>query len=498
MKDQKTMKKLLFTISIVGMCMALMGCESFLGGDTNTDPTRVSEDKVGPAELLPTAIFYTSQAHFNIAYTSAQYSQQLASYFTAGADAHEESPMASGWVNVYLNALNNLDQLEEKAIENDSPHYLGITKTLQALNLGLATSTWEAVPFDEAFQENNFTPAYDSQEKIYGTINQLLDDAITELQKEDNYISPPGQDDLLYDGDINKWIKTAYALKARFAIHETNKGAVAAAQEALSALGNAFEANDDDVQIVYTSKNLNPWHTTVALSRQTGNFTVLFSEQLINAMNGERYNVFDPRLPVIADNGDDENYYGGRNGSGGESSINSEGGNADLGLESWYSSEMSPILMITYAEMKFIEAEAAFLRDNGGDAFATGGSPQAYQAYLDGIEAHMNKLGVSQEDQEDYLTDPNVAVGALSLNMELIMNEKNKALLLNPEVWNDLRRYDYDEAIFRDLQLPDGHLLDGEWIQRGVYPSSEFSRNETEVRKVEKEPEAKMWIFQES
>jgi len=77
------------------------------------------------------------------------------------------------------------------------------------------------------------------------------------------------------------------------------------------------------------------------------------------------------------------------------------------------------------------------------------------------------------------------------------MKEKYKALFLNPETFNDLRRYFFDETIFRDLDLPDNHnpRLNGEWIQRAVYPSSEFSRNEEEVRKVVKDIDTEMWFY---
>lgn len=481
-----------FAISLISL-----GCDNFLGGDTNIDPTRVSSDEVSPQELLPTALYYTSQAHFNIAFTSGQYSQQIATYFEEGTDSQQESSMNSAWVNIYLNALNNLEQMEKRAEEDGYSHYLGITKVLQAINLQLVTSTWEAGPFEAAYEEGDYSPSYDTQEQLYNTIDQLLTDAITELEKNDDSMLLPGQDDLIYGGDISKWLKTAYTLKARIALHHSNKSSFSP-QDVLDALNNAYTENDDDLLLTYNSKNLNPWHTSVALANQTGNNSVLFSEQLVNAMNGERYGVMDPRLPLIADNGDTTVYFGGLNGTPGLSSISPDGGNADFGVDSWYSSASSPIMMLTYAEAKFIEAEAAFLRDNGGDELATGGSADAYTAYMEGIEAHMDRIGVSTTEKEAYLTDPAVAVGQANLTMELIMNEKNKALLLNPEAWNDLRRYDYSDQIFRDLTLPENHLLNGEWIQRAVYPSSEFSRNENEVRKVEKGPTEKMWIFQES
>ena len=152
---------------------------------------------------------------------------------------------------------------------------------------------------------------------------------------------------------------------------------------------------------------------------------------------------------------------------------------------------------MTYAEMKFIEAEAAFLRDNGGSATATGASQQAYDAYLEGIRAHMDKIGVSSAERDTYLNEPSVDVGAANLTMELIMKEKFKALFLNPETYNDYRRYDFNDQIFNGLALPASHNpeLNGNWIQRAVYPSSELSRNEAEVGDAQKGIATPMWFY---
>jgi len=81
--------------------------------------------------------------------------------------------------------------------------------------------------------------------------------------------------------------------------------------------------------------------------------------------------------------------------------------------------------------------------------------------------------------------------------MELIMKEKFKALFLNPEIFNDLRRYDFNSQIFKDLELPIDHNpeLNGQWIQRAVYPSSEFSRNEEEVEQAVKDIGTEMWYY---
>lgn len=493
MKKTTIILKFVFTGLLL---FTLMSCEDYLGGNVNVDPNSVFEEDVSLNDMLAPVIVTTADTHFNIAYTTSQYSQHTS--FVGDTDKQQESEFTGAWTNIYLTSLNNLAVMERKAETSNAFNFLGITHVLQALNLGLATNTWEDIPYSEAFVEGNFTPAYDSQEMIYQEIQILLDKAIVELQKPSSEISQPGSEDLVFRGDIDKWIKAAYSLKARYHLHLINKDDISSANNALAALNNAMESNSDDVQVNYTSRNLNPWHTSAFLARQTGNPAPVPSDQIISSMNGTTYPEVDPRLPIIADNGDASQYYGSINGAfGTNNDAPNNLSNTVFTADTWHTRLDSPILMITYSESKFIEAEAEFLIANSGNTNAVGASTQAYEAYLEGIRANMNKLGVSEIDRDDYLSNPSVAVGPEGLTLELIMKEKYKSLFLNPETFNDLRRYSFDNELFRDLELPQDHYdnLNGEWIQRAVYPSSEFSRNEEEVRAVQKDIDQPMWFY---
>jgi len=472
---------------MVCLTVMLFSCEDYLGGDTNVDPNKVSE--VSLSALLPTAIEATSESHYNLAYEGSQVAQQMASYFSSGADIHEEFRVSTGWSALYLRAMTNAKEMERLAVEQEAPHYAGIAKVIQALNLGVATDYWENVPYTEAFQgAEELTPDYDQQQLIYeDIIPNLLDEAIDDLSAEES-ASTPGVDDLVYGGNLEQWIKTANVLKARYAIHLTNKGASAAANNALTALEQlTYNANDDDFELIYDERNLNPWHARIGLAINTGNFFITHSDQLISSMNGELYNVFDPRLPLMADKGENEEYDGMENGSG-------VGSTVDLTTNTWYATETNPLMMVTYAESKFIEAEARFLA-NGGSATSVGTSQEAYDAYLQGITAHMDKLGVSEEEKQAYLTNPNVGVGAANLTLSLILKEKWIALFLNPEAWVDLRRYDYSNELYKGLELPENHnpQLNNEFIQRASYPFDEISRNTAVVEANQKGLAEKMW-----
>ncbi|HEX8315467.1 MAG TPA: SusD/RagB family nutrient-binding outer membrane lipoprotein, partial [Flavisolibacter sp.] len=132
----------------------------------------------------------------------------------------------------------------------------------------------------------------------------------------------------------------------------------------------------------------------------------------------------------------------------------------------------------TYAELKFIEAEAALPTN----------LTRAYNAYLAGINANMDKLQVpAGAERTAYLAA--ASVGAANLTRAMIMKEKYVATYLNPEAWNDARRYDY---AYKDFTLPVNAALPT-FIRRLSYPSGERSKNGMNIPNVGSLSERLWW-----
>ncbi len=203
------------------------------------------------------------------------------------------------------------------------------------------------------------------------------------------------------------------------------------------------------------------------------------SEQFIDAMNGKTYGIFDPRLPLMTDTTKYGDYRGTPNGKGRSGSgVSFE--ETYINLTGYYSGTNSPLFIITYEELKFIEAEAAFRSSD---------KVRAYDAYLEGIKANMNKMGVSTAGRDAYVNHASVSVGSAGITLDLIFKEKYKALFLNPESWNDARRYNYQ---YKDFELPLNSVVNN-YIRRMVYPSIEISRNGANVPPNVTDVTQKLW-----
>jgi hypothetical protein len=400
--------------------------------------------------------------------------QYLASPNTGGAsDIYENADRSTLWFNHIVTGTNPyggvyntlMDErvLLQKATDAGATEHVGVAKVTEAMNMSLMIDLFGDVPYSEAFNPKNFTPKYDKAEDIYARCLALLDEAITEFNKPAPAIRIDAASDLIHGGKIPAWIKTCYALKARL-LNRVSKLPTYNPAQILVALANAYTSNADDAQIIRFAAR-SPWGQ-VAANNVNALLDGWVSEQFIDHLNGTTYGVVDPRLKFIATPTATGTFKGTPNGKGRTGSGTSSQ-ESYLSVNGFYSKSDAPLLLVTYAEMKFIEAEATFATNK----------QQSYEAYLAGIAAHMDKLGVPAMEKNAYLADPIVAPGIAAFTIDHIFKEKYVAMFLHPESWTDARRYDYK---YKDFTLPQGALLNT-FIRRVNYPTSELSRNAANV-----------------
>ena len=409
--------------------------------------------------LLAQVTYQTGLNHYRSGDFTSYYMQYLASpNASGGSDTYDNVDRSSLWYNVY-NTMKDERIMREKAEENNAYEHIGVAKVTEAMNMSILISLFGDVPYTEAFDATNFSPAYDNQQEIHNALLALLDEAVADFNRPNPTIKLDGASDMIHGGNVQNWIKTAYALKARL-LNRLSKTQAYNPTAILDALSKAYTSNADDAQVTkFVARS--PWNQAAY------NNTVLLldawlSEQFVDHLDGTTYGVVDPRLKYIATLTKDGDYRGTPNGRGriGTGTNKEE---SYLSLDGFYSKSGAPLLLVTFAEMKFIEAEATFSSDKA----------RSYQAYLDGIKAHMDKIGVPAGEQTAYLTDPTVAVGVADFTKAHIFKEKYVAMFLHPEAWVDARRFDY---MYKDFGMPLNALLPT-FIRRVGYPATETDRN---------------------
>ncbi|ANE52104.1 SusD/RagB family nutrient-binding outer membrane lipoprotein [Flavisolibacter tropicus] len=461
---------LLIAIGLVGLPSCKKGYF-----DLNDNPNQVTTPSL--ASLLSTATHKTGINNYNVGGITSTYVQYLANpSASASSDIYQELDQTGTWDALYF-AMADISDMKDLAIKQGSSEYLGVANVLLAYHLGLVTDLWGDAPFSEAFKPTTLTPKYDSQKDLYKTEMDLLDAAIVELNKTDATIKLSTTNDLIHKGVRTSWLKTAYALKARLLL-KVSKTTGYSAASVLAAVDKSYTSNADDAGMA-SFQLRNPW---AQVARNNASLTLggWLSEQLIDQLNGTTYGVFDPRIRKITDPTVNNTFIGTVNGAGnrppGNNTVKDEN---YVAISSPWTSDVAPILIVTYAELKFIEAEAALATDPA----------RAYSAYLKGINANMDKLQVSATDAERTAYITAASVGATNLTRALILKEKYIATYLNPETWNDARRFNYQ---YKDFTLPQNAALPT-FIRRLAYPVGERSKNGKNVPTVSSLAEKLWW-----
>ncbi len=407
--------------------------------DVNQDPTRPGGDAVPLVAIVPAM---QTQTHRNIEAVLGRYSGIITQQWQ-GFDAQQlqytsyvigENDTDNPWnFGLYTGSMRDAADIIERATNTDAPYTRGIAEIYMAINLGIATNMWGNVPYSEAFLgEENLTPKYDDQEELYGVIQQLLNMAITDLSGED----PAEIQGSLVDGSPADWIKSAHALKARFYLQQTSVSANAA-QLALDEIALAVSSNIEQ-QDFFFENTQNGGHPLALFGLQRPN-TMIIGDYFVDIMND------DPRkdLYMAPIDGGNFAYF--------------ENDNANL----FWSQLDSPSPVISYAEVKFIEAEA--LQRTGGNAL---------QTLKEAVRANMEYLGIANPAIEKYL------ITIITANIETIITEKYKAMYgqSSLQTWNDYRRTGFP-TIIADPNGSNGNDPSGIIPRRLLYPITERLSN---------------------
>ena len=231
------MKRYLNTV-VLALAVASAGCDDFLSGPGLT------ESPNSPVSASTTAQFVAMQANM-----FRMMEGQLARYagiFTQQMIGSNNQQLLEG--TQYGVAENNVDDFFEEwytgaglvAMRNvqagakaaGDAKLEGIAKIWEAFAFGTMASLWGDIPYSEANDPTILNPKLDSQEAVYAAVQSLLDEGITLLAGAG---AGPGAADLVYAGNVDRWRRAAYTMKARFHMHLAERNGNTAYQAAIAA-----------------------------------------------------------------------------------------------------------------------------------------------------------------------------------------------------------------------------------------------------------------------
>jgi hypothetical protein len=479
-----TMRKLINGIGILALLAAAGACNDLT--EVNVNPN--NPEDVAAKYLMVHAMRETVSQSVSgaISYrNTAVWAQHNAEIQYSDEDRYKfrEAAIDAEFRGYYSGPLTNFNKIMRK---NESPNHLAISLTLKSYLYQIMTDLWGDIPYSQALQidaEQPITaPVYDSQKEIYAGLFRDLKEASVMF---DASMPTFKAEDLIYGGDLQAWKKFGNSLRLRMAMRlsEVDPGtAQAEFNAALAADGGVFTSNADNAVLIYGTDPFSR-HPFYDNNYVQGRDDYGISKTIVDIMTngdatGQVLTQHDPRLAIYAVQttweGDTTasgvrtpTYRGHQNGL-------DDGHGISLAKLSrigsrWQKTPNADAVLMSYAEVLFLQAEAAQRGWTGGNA---------EDLYMRAIEASMEYYGIPAATFSAYMAaHPEWALGyAGSTPLRQIGIQKWIALFTNgPEAFAEWRRTGYPE-----LQPgPDiESAANGKILRRYKYSSLENSLNE--------------------
>lgn len=433
----------------------------------------------------------------------AQLVTTTSSGFTTDQFKENASWVDAGWTSFYSNPAVMINFVKNYTAQNNMAAENAIAKIWEVPIFERMTDFFGPIIFSQ-FGNGKTSVAYDSQKDVYNSFFSILDSAITVL-KQYSTSTPFGKNDIVYSGNVSKWIAFANSLRLRLAMRIVYADATLAQQQAEKAVADGtILDNTGNAMLMTTANNLN------YLTQWTYINPFCMSATAQSILEGFQ----DPRLTSFWNQGGGltggtMGYNGLRNGltvaqrtaairsgAAGNSFVASQ----FLPLANGGANPFVPIM--TAAEICFLKAEGALRGWNMGggtaESFYNQGityslqfwspstTPSQINAYIsstntpsavpDGIVA-----ATFNTPPESNITVAYASGASFETQLEQIITQKWINSFLSPwEAWAERRRTGYPRG-YAIIATLDPTIPVTSIIRRMVYPPSEYTNNSAAV-----------------
>lgn len=428
----------------------------------------------------------------------AQYIANTATYFPSDRLVIRMDWVGAAFNPIYTDVVPQLKSIFEAADPGSAEYALA--NVLWVLVFHRVTDYWGPIPYFNAGVPGNSVP-YDPQDQIYDDFFKRLDAAVDVLKGKTSE-KPYGDFDLMYAGDVNKWIKFANTLRLRLAMRISKVDAARAKSEAEAAYADGVltDSPGDDAYVKRSETGQD--YNGLSIMSDWNEFRM--SATMESVLKGYS----DPRMPVYflpaQNTGTYEGHRNGLTSTEQTQTPNLHGNNSHVGAR-WASpaygglaSHLStPQNVMATAEAYFLRAEAALL------GWSMGGTAQSL--YEAGITNSFKQWGITDAAvitayinststpiaPNDFLSSPpvtNIPVkwgATIDVQREQIALQKWLAMYPDGmEAWADYRRSRYLKLYpVAHSDNPDITNTTTQWIRRIPFLDSEKLNNGAEVEK---------------
>ena len=308
------------------------------------------------------------------------------------------------WTSFYATSGYDVQTIYNIGVATNNDSYKAVALILKSYIVSVLTDEFGDVPYSEAFMGSSaspiLSPVYDTQESIYIALLANLAEANTLLTASTSAISG----DILYGNNLLKWRKFANSLSLRLLMRRSDRVAPTAAITAIvsnPATYPIFADNSDNAALKYLGSD--PNNHPINENRKTRDDHRV-SQTIIDVMWTNNPNM-DYRLPVYALQPSAGGWWVGLpNGMTSTKAANylGNGLTKTSKLGNYFTAATAPGMLMSYAELQFILAEAV------QRGFVTGSTKTARQYYTAGVTGSYYQFA-------DAIVTGNKAITALGI-----------------------------------------------------------------------------------
>jgi len=412
-----------------------------------------------------------------------------------GGQNNSNYALIPGWYGamfdqMFSGAMSAWGEIQAKETTAD---VIALSNILKVAALHRATDTYGPLPYLN-FKLGTVNTQYDSQEEIYNSFFEDLDEAVKVLTDFVN-INPNAKPlkayDLVYEGDYRRWVQFANSLKLRLALRVVYAVPSLAQEQAESAVNHPFG-------VIATNQSNAFFKSSTAVVIRNPISVICFNyDDIRMGANMESFlkGYNDPRLPLWfneANLGGETGYYGIRNG------ISITNKSDYTPFSTLKIDEQTPMVWMVAAESAFARAEGALRGWNmGGTAqkfYEEGVQLSFEQVGAGAASAYLNNGTDTAAPYSDFANGGNnVGTGDSSLStitikweesagfelkLERILTQKWIAMFPNgQEAWSEFRRTRYPKIFPVVVNNSGGEIDTEEQIRRMPFPEREYQNN---------------------
>jgi len=448
----------------------MLGCQETASVNPES-PTQARPEWLLP-EIIRSGVNTTTLHAFHVGNHIVQYTAQSQGH---DIDTYQWGSQEALWDDLYK-TLGDVRLLEQLGVEDAHPNYEAIAIILRTWMFSILTDAYGNIPYSDYLVLGDSAslthPSFDAQEDIYLGSKGLLN----ELARANALIKVGGvsvKGDILYEGDMDKWKRLGNSLRLRLLMRISHKVNVGFELQAIADAGEYFKSNEQQAVLPYLRTYPNT-HPVYALS-----LTEFDQTRLSQSFFTELTRLNDPRLAQFArptdasiEAGSIPQYEGWRNGAAG---CDLDGVKLGYAYHTWpthpEAMQQAPGILMTYAEVMFLLAEAA------EQGYIIGYSDVYYR---EGIRASMEMYAVEYggtfvQSLDAYFNQESIKLDLTDAPLEYILTQKWIALFFTGlEGWYTHRRTQLPRLI-----SPCNAFHNGQMPLRFRYPASVAQLNPT-------------------